>query len=84
MATLARRAGKTVLFIILFCLSAKMLDASKFISADTSANFSYWLYGYSSQENFDDLWFFVDVGGALLSTIVCYNIIILIIRKMRR
>ncbi|WP_336855643.1 hypothetical protein [Pseudescherichia vulneris] len=76
MATLARRVAKTGLFILLFCLCAKVIDASAFISVETSSHFSQWVYGYASQDNFDDLWFYVDVLGSLLVAIALYNIII--------
>ena len=75
MTTLARRGAKTALFTLLFCLCAKVIDASAFISEETASNFSQWMYGYSSQDNFDDLWFYVNVGGSLLVAIVLYNII---------
>ncbi|MDZ7320767.1 hypothetical protein N4G41_03870 [Kosakonia sacchari] len=88
MATLARKwliiVLKVLLFIFLFCVAAKLIDASTFISYETSSRFSEWLYGFSSQDNFDDLWFFADVGLSLLSAIAGYVIVIKILRKVRR
>ncbi len=76
--------SKTILFLIFFCFSAKIFDASKFISYETSSKFSKWLYGFSSQDNFDDLWFYTDVlVSILIAFLLCYLSIRLInsIRK---
>lgn len=83
MATLVRRLAKTVLFIALFCLFARMIDTSKFISLDTANNFATWLHGNANQENYDDLWFFSDVILSLLGAVVAYNVLMLLIRKIR-
>ena len=83
MATLARRLAKTVLFIALFCLFARMIDASRFISLDTANNFATWLHGNANQENYDDLWFFTDVISSLLAAVVAYNVLVLLVRKVR-
>lgn len=83
MAILARRLAKTVLFIALFCLFARMIDASQFISLDTANNFATWLHGSANQENYDDLWFFTDVISSLLAAVVAYNILMLLVRKIR-
>lgn len=88
MAALARKlyviGAKTLLFFILFCLFAKFIDASKFISYETTSHFSDWLYGASSQDNFDNLWFFADVGLTLFAAIFSYKIILLAISKKVR
>lgn len=88
MATIARKffrlIGKILLMLLLFCLSARFIDASKFISYETSAQFSDWLYGSSSQENYDDLWFFTEVLLSLIATIISYSIIMKIVREVRR
>jgi len=83
MATLARRLAKTILFIALFCLFARMIDSSQFISLDTANNFATWLHGNANQENYDDLWFFSDVILSLLGAVVAYNVLMLLIRKIR-
>ena len=83
MTTLARRLAKTVLFIALFCLFARMIDASQFISLDTANNFATWLHGNANQENYDDLWFFTDVVSSLLAAVVVYNVLMLLVRKIR-
>ncbi|WP_148049912.1 MULTISPECIES: hypothetical protein [unclassified Enterobacter] len=74
-------SGRTVLFISFFSLAATLTDASKFISYETSSNFSEWLYGFSSQENFDDLWFYADISFSLLVAAVCYIVVMFLIRK---
>lgn len=88
MAALARKlyviGAKTLLFFILFFLFAKFIDASKFISYETASHFSDWLYGASSQDNFDNLWFFADVGLTLIAAIFSYKIILLAISKKVR
>ncbi|MDE1187171.1 MAG: hypothetical protein PW844_11940 [Pantoea sp.] len=82
MMKLARRSVKTVLFIALFCLFARLIDASKFISLDTANAFSTWLHGSANQENYDDLWFFTDVLLSLLSTVVAYHVLIRLFNRM--
>lgn len=83
MATLARRLAKAVLLIALFCLFAKLIDTSQFISLDTANAFSTWLHGSANQENYDDLWFFADVILSLLLAVTAYNVVIFLSRKMR-
>lgn len=88
MAALAHKlyiiGAKTLLFFILFCLFARFIDASKFISYETATHFSEWLYGASSQDNFDDLWFFADVGFTLIAAIFSYKIIMFTLTKKVR
>ncbi|MGC0875125.1 hypothetical protein WKG92_19815 [Pantoea agglomerans] len=79
---LARRVAKTVLFIALFCIFARLIDASTFISLDAANNFAAWLHGEATQENHDDLWFFTDVLLSLLATVVAYNVVIRLCRKV--
>ncbi|WP_085036066.1 hypothetical protein, partial [Cronobacter sakazakii] len=59
-ATLAPRAAKTLLFLALFCIFARVIDVSRFISLDTANAFATWLHGSANQENHDELWFFTD------------------------
>lgn len=77
-----RRAAKTVFFIVLFCVFARLINSSAFISLDTANAFAAWLHGSASQENYDDLWFFTDVGLSLISAIIAYNIVIKVGRKI--
>lgn len=79
---LARRVAKTVLFIALFCLFARLIDASTFISLDTANSFAAWLHGNASQENYDDLWFFTDVLLSLIGAVVAYIVVIRLCRKV--
>lgn len=79
---LARRSAKTILFILLFCLFARLIDSSKFISLDMANNFAAWLHGSASQENFDDLWFFSNVLLTLLTAFVAYNVVVSLWRKL--
>ncbi len=86
MAKLARNSlaviGKILLFVILFCIAARLINAESFISYETSSNFSEWLHGYSSQDNFDDLWFFTDFGLSLIAALAGSLIILRIARKL--
>ncbi|EHK7649060.1 hypothetical protein IAH82_002927 [Escherichia coli] len=75
---------KTIAFLTYFCLSARIIDASRFISYETSSRFSHWLYGYSSQDNFDDLWFFADVAISLMAAVVLYFMTMMLIVKIRK
>lgn len=79
---LARRSAKTGLFIVLFCLFARLIDSSKFISLNTANRFAAWLHGSAGQENFDDLWFFSDVLLTLLAAFVAYNVVVALCRKV--
>lgn len=83
MATHARRLAKTVMFIALFCLFARLIDSSQFIGLATANAFAAWLHGSASQENYDDLWFFVDVTLSVLSAVVAYHMVMLLGRKLR-
>lgn len=78
---IVRFSGRIVLFISFFSLAATLIRASTFISYETSSDFSEWLYGFSSQENFDDLWFYADVTFSLLAAAVCYSVVMFLIRK---
>lgn len=75
---------KTAVFLTYFCLAARLINASRFISYETSSRFSHWLYGYTSQENFDDLWFFADVALSLLAAVVLYFMTMMLIVKIRK
>ncbi|EXU75018.1 hypothetical protein [Erwinia mallotivora] len=81
MVKIVRRSAKTVLFILLFCLFARLIDSSKFISPGAANHFSSWLHGSASQENFDDLWFFSDVLLTLLASAVAYNVVVVLYHK---
>lgn len=74
-------SGKAVLLFLLFYCFASQIDSSAFISYETSSAFSKWLYGFSSQDNFDDLWFFSDFGFSLLSATLSYKVIMLLVEK---
>lgn len=74
-------SGKALLLFLLFYCFASQIDSSAFISYETSSAFSTWLYGFSSQDNFDDLWFFSDFGFSLLSATLIFKVIILLVRK---
>lgn len=77
-------SGKTAIFILFFCLTATLIDSSTFISYETSSEFSEWLYGFSSQENFDDLWFYSDLSISILTSAMCYILAMNLIRVLRR
>ncbi|ELY5940268.1 hypothetical protein ACV6RK_000866 [Cronobacter malonaticus] len=83
MATLARRAAKTLLFLALFCVFARVIDASRFISQETANAFAAWLHGSANQENHDELWFFADITLSLLCAAVTTRLVILSCRKAR-
>lgn len=77
-------SGKTVVFISFFCLTASLIDSSTFISYEKTSDFSEWLYGFSSQENFDDLWFYTDLSISILTSATCYTLVMNLIRVLRR
>lgn len=77
-------SGKTAIFISFFCLAASLVDSSTFISYEKSSEFSEWLYGFSSQENFDDLWFYTDLSISILTSATCYILVMNLIRVLRR
>lgn len=82
--TLVRRLVKIAWFMLLFCLGARIIDPAKFIDLATTQRFSQWLYGYSSQENFDDLWVMMWIICSLLFAIIIYYITPLLVKKVRR
>ncbi|MBF4662488.1 hypothetical protein HIJ87_11285 [Cronobacter malonaticus] len=82
MATLARRAAKTLLFIALFCVFARVIDASRFISLETANAFARWLHGSVNQENYDDLWFFTDLIASALCAFIAWRAIMSVWRKI--
>ena len=77
-------SGKTAIFISLFYLFAILTDSSTFISYEKSSEFSEWLYGFSSQENFDDLWFYTDLSISMLASATCYTLVMNSIRVLRK
>ncbi|MDI7419340.1 hypothetical protein [Cronobacter turicensis] len=82
MATLARRAAKTLLFIALFCVFARSIDASQFISLDAANAFASWLHGSANQENHDELWFFTDLIASALCAFIAWRAIMGVWRKI--
>lgn len=82
MKTLIRRCAKVLLFIALFYLIALQIHSSEFISLDMAYDFAVWSSGHASQENIDDLWFFTDVSLSLLFTIIAYNGVMFLSRKI--
>lgn len=82
--TLARELAKTAWFISLFWLGTRVIYPEKFISLYTSERFAQWVHGYSSQENFDDLWVLTWVVGSFAFAVVGYLFSMWIIRKVRR
>lgn len=77
-------SGRIAIFISFFCLTATLIDSSAFISYEKSSEFSEWLYGFSSQENFDDLWFYSDFSISILVSATCYILVMILIRALRR
>ncbi|EOC0348019.1 hypothetical protein ACI0ZS_002133 [Cronobacter turicensis] len=82
MATLARRAAKPLLFLALFCVFARVIDASRFISLDAANAFARWLHGSANQENYDDLWFFTDLIASALCAFIAWRAIMGVWRKI--
>lgn len=82
--TLARRLAKIAWFIGLCYSGLHVIYPETFISLYTSERFAQWVYGYSSQENFDDLWVLTWMGGAFAFAVVGYLLSMWIIRKVRR
>lgn len=81
--TLARRFAKIAWFVLLFCLGTRLIDPASFISLETTQRFAVWLHGYSSQENFDDLWVLTWLVCSLVFASISYIVTIKIIRKVR-
>ncbi len=82
--TRAYNVLKIVLFILLFCSGASLIDPSHFISLDTAERFATYVYGYSSQENFDDLWVLIWIVCSIAFAVAGYIIILWLLRKLRR
>ncbi|MDQ9195947.1 hypothetical protein QBS64_00040 [Cronobacter sakazakii] len=81
-ATLARRAAKTLLFLALFCIFARVIDASRFIGLETANAFATWLHGSANQENYDELWFFTDLIASALCAFIAWRAIMGVWRKI--
>lgn len=82
--TLARRLVKTAWFAALVWFGSCLIYPESFISLHTSERFAQWVHGYSSQENFDDLWVLTWVTGSFAFAVVGYLLSMWIVRKMRR
>lgn len=82
--TFAHRLAKIAWFTGLFYLGLRIIYPEKFISLYASERFAQWVYGYSSQENFDDLWVLTWVVCSFAFAAVGYLLSMRIIRKMRR
>ncbi len=55
MISLVRSIAKIGLFIVLFCLGARLIDPATFISLDATSAFAQWIYGNVNQESTDHL-----------------------------
>lgn len=82
--TLVRRLAKIAFFTMLFYIGTRFIYPEKFISLYTSERFAQWVYGYSSQENFDDLWVLAWVVCSLVFAVVGYLTLMWVIQKVRR
>ena len=82
--TLARRLAKIAWLIGLFYIGLRIIYPEKFISLYASERFAQWVYGYSSQENFDDLLVLTWVVCSFAFAVVGYMLSMGIIRKVRR
>lgn len=81
MISLVRSIAKIGLFIVLFCLGARLIDPATFISLDATSAFAQWIYGNVNQENFDDLWVLSWVVFSIVFAIFFYKVIMLLINK---
>lgn len=83
---LVRWMAKTAWFVGLFYIGLRVIVfyPEKFISLYASERFAKWVYGYSSQENFDDLWVLTWVVCSFAFAVVGYLLTMWIIRKLRR
>jgi len=84
MIILVRSIVKIGIFIVLFCLGAKLIDPATFISLDATSAFAQWIYGNVNQENFDDLWVLSWVVFSFIFAIVFYKVMMLILKKVRQ
>lgn len=75
---------KVILFIGLFCLGAMIINPEIFISLETSERFAIWIYGFVSQENFDEFWVLTWMVCSLLTAIVGYLMAMKLIKILRR
>ena len=82
MIILVRSIAKIGLFIVLFCLGARLIDPAMFISLDATSAFAQWIYGNVNQENFDDLWVLSWVVFSFIFAIVFYKIFMLIFKRL--
>jgi len=82
MISLVRSIAKIGLFIVLFCLGARLIDPPTFISVDATSAFAQWIYGNVNQENFDDLWVLAWVVFSFIFAIVCYKTFIFIFKRL--
>ncbi|GAL57717.1 hypothetical protein EV102420_08_01800 [Pseudescherichia vulneris NBRC 102420] len=81
MISLVRIIAKVGLFIVLFCLGARLIDPATFISLDATSAFAQWIYGNVNQENFDDLWVLSWVVFSFIFAMVFYKVTMLLINK---
>lgn len=81
MIILVRSIAKIGLFIVLFCLGARLIDPATFITLDATSAFAQWIYGNVNQENFDDLWVLSWVVFSFIFAMVFYKVIMLLIHK---
>lgn len=81
--TFARRLGKVIWFIGLYYIGLRIISPEKFISLYTSERFARWVYGYSSQENFDDLWVLTWLCISFVFAVLGYLLTMWILRKVR-
>lgn len=82
--TLVRRLAKIACFAMLFYIGTRLIYPEKFISLYTSERFAQWVHGYSSQENYDDLWVLAWVVCSFVFAVVGYLALMWVIQKVRR
>jgi len=81
MIILVRSIAKIWIFIVLFCLGARLIDPATFISLDATSAFAQWIYGSVNQENFDDLWVLSWIVLSFIFAIFFYKILMLVLKK---
>ncbi len=83
MATLARRVGKIIFFIVLMMVIGRLINPSAIVGDDNIVRLAIVLHGQANAENVYDTQFYIDFPVILILAIIVYVFVMKLIRIIR-
>ncbi len=86
MATLARRVGKIIFFIVLMMVVGRVTNIPANVSESFVLKATAWLYGSGNitAENTEDVIFYMNITTVLVLTCLVYAVVMYVIRRIRK